>query len=113
MKRRPVIVLVSLLLGLPALAAPAGARRPAARAQDLGATSSSKTLSISVWLKMHQPDVLQQTVQAQQDATSAGFQQWSSAGAINAAHSPTAAEVAAVTSFLTSRGLRVTGVGPQ
>jgi len=110
--RRPLAILATLLLALPALAAPRGAKG-LSRAQDLGASNSSKVMNISVWLKMHQPDVLAQTVSAQQDAASASFQQWTDSGAVNAKFAPTAAEVREVQSFLSSRGLKVTGIGPQ
>src|SRR5215468_7896175 len=110
--RRSALVVATLMLGLPALAAPRGAKA-LARAQDLGSSSSSKIMNVSVWLKMHQTDVLQQTVAAQQDATSSSFQQWTDSGAVAAKFAPTAAEVQTVQSFLSSRGLKVTGVGPQ
>jgi hypothetical protein len=66
-----------------------------------------------VWLKMHNSGALEDTVQALHDPASARFQAWASDAAIDAAHAPTAAEVATVSRFLSSAGLTVTGVGPH
>ncbi len=115
---RSAMALVSLLVAVPASGGPLNARsaraaKVASRAVDLGATSASKVLNITAWLRMHDSGLLQQKVQAQLDPASASFQRWSSAEALKAAHSPTAAEAAAVSAFLASRGLTVTGVGPQ
>ena len=109
--------IVCLLTGVAAFAAPTGTRsRPtprAARAVDLGATSSSKVVTITAWLRMHQGSALEQTVQSQQDPASAGFEKWSDDSALDAAYAPTAAEVATVRSYLAASGLTVTGVGPH
>jgi len=114
---RSAIVIVCLFSGLPAFAAPTGTRsRPvprSARASDLGATSSSKVVTITAWLRMHQGGALEQTVQAQQDPASAGFEKWSDDATLDAAYAPTAAEVANVRSYLAANGLTVTAVGPH
>lgn len=113
---RTAILLVSSLLAIPALAAPGNGRSApkfTSRATDLGATGSSRSVPITVWLRMHESGTLQQTVQTQHDRASASYQRWSSDAAIAAAHAPTAAEAATVSNYLASRGLTVTGVGAQ
>ena len=105
-------ILLASFLTIPALGAPrGGAPRFTKRATELGTTSSSRMVPITVWLQIHGAAALDQTVQARHDRTSSGFQQWDSDAAIDAAHAPTAAEVATVSTYLTASGLTVTGVG--
>jgi subtilase family serine protease len=111
--RRAAIVLCSLLAIPAPAAARGGAPRFTSRATDLGATSSSRIVPVTVWLKMHDTGALEDTVQALHDPASPRFQAWASDAAIDAAHAPTAAEVATVSRFLSSAGLTVTGVGPH
>jgi len=108
--RSAAVVVLSSLLAVPALAGPGP--RFNARAVDLGATSPSRTVPVTVWLQMHDGGLLESTVQAQQDSASPSFQSWSSPAALGA-FAPTATEAATVASYLTSRGLTVTGIGPQ
>jgi subtilase family serine protease len=111
---RKAIVLISLLAAVPAFAAMPGARSSSrfSRATDMGATNASRLVTVTAWLRMHDDGSLGQKLQAQQDPTSATFQQWSDEAAVDA-HAPTAAEAATVKAFLASSGLAVTGVGPH
>ncbi|HXY41718.1 MAG TPA: S53 family peptidase [Vicinamibacteria bacterium] len=112
---RSAVVLASLS-PLVAFAAPplagGGLASRLPRAVDLGATSPSKVVTITAWLRMHQADALEQGLQAMHDPSSAGFHRWADARAL-ARHAPTAAEAATVGDFLKSAGLMVTGVGPN
>lgn len=112
---RWAVVLVSSSLAVPAFAAGSRTGRSTmlSRAVDLGATNSSRTVTVTVWLRMHQGDVLEQTVQAQHDPASASFGKWSDPSAVAAAHAPSASEAATVRDFLSSSGLTVTGIGPR
>src|SRR5262249_11661509 len=81
-------------------------------ARDLGKTSSSKMVTVSFWLRMHQPDAVAQKAQAVHDPSSGQYQQWS-ASAFSAANSPTASEAKTVSDFLRAQGFKVLGVGPN
>jgi len=105
------LVVSAVLSSLSAFAAPPGGPRFTKRATDLGATSSSQIVPVTVWMKVHSDSALEQRVQAAHDPSSTSFQRWTSDATLDAAHAPTAAEVASVSAFLTANGLKVTGVG--
>src|SRR5262249_2627348 len=85
---RRALVLVVVSLCIPALAAQRGGLKKIPGARDLGKTSSSKMVTVSFWLRMHQPDAVAQKAQAVHDPSSGQYQQWSAA-AFSAANSPT------------------------
>jgi len=111
---RKAVVLATVLAAAPAFAA-TSARGPATkvpRAVDLGITNSSKLVTITAWLRMHDGARLEQTVRDQQNPSSPKFGRFSG-GAALASHAPTAAEAATVSAYLASTGLKVTGLGPN
>ncbi|HTS80240.1 MAG TPA: S53 family peptidase [Myxococcaceae bacterium] len=108
---RRAATLAVLAICSPSLAvARGGPKIPGAR--DLGRTSDSKQVTVSLWLKMHQASSLEQNALAVHDPSSARYQQWSAA-AFSPANLPTAAEAQTVSDFLRSQGLTVLGIGPR
>lgn len=105
-------VFVSLLAGLVTLAhaevSLASHVAPIlSRATDMGALERSSPVEITVWLKLHDSARLEAALAAQRDGQAA----WLSNEQVQAQHAPGAAEAAAMSAFLSSRGLTVTGVG--
>ncbi len=86
-----------------------GASALTSRATDLGPVSRSSPVQITVWLKPHDNAGLEQTLSAQRDGSAA----WLTEDQIQARFAPAPGDVAAVSSFLKSEGLTVTGVGPH
>ena len=86
-----------------------GAPALLSRATDLGPVNASSPIEITVWLKLHDNAGLQNTLAAQND----GATPWLSSDQIESRYSPAAADVAAVRSFLKTRGLTVEAVGPH
>ena len=79
------------------------------RATDLGSMSSTIPIELTVWLKMRDSDGLDRTLAAQRTSGA----DWLSERQIDQLHAPAAADVAAVSAFLKTQGLTVTGVGPH
>ncbi len=102
-------------LAATAVAAPAqqmiepGGPAVLSHASDLGRVDASQPMEITVWLKLHDEAGLDRTISGQSGPSTA----WLSNEQIEARHAPAAADVTAVSAFLRSRGLTVTGVGPQ
>jgi subtilase family serine protease len=110
--RRSAVALAALLLAAPAFAAaPNRSAHAPARAVDLGATSESKQMTVTVWLRMHEGAALEQRVEAQQDPTSPSFGAWTDRAAVAAMHAPSAGDAAKVSAYLAANGLTVMGVG--
>jgi subtilase family serine protease len=109
---RRLAVLLSFAAALPIAArSNAGAPKIISGATDLGATASSRVVPLTVWLRMHDSAGLAATAQAMHDPGLASFQQFATPAAVASHHAPTTAEAAAVSQFLSGRGLTVTGVG--
>jgi subtilase family serine protease len=105
-----IVSVFSMVLATPALAA-GGKPGFTSRAVDLGASASNRIVPVTVWLKLHDAPGLASKVQAMHDPASASFQSFQTFAAFEAQHSPTAAEVSAVSQYLSARGLGVTQVG--
>jgi subtilase family serine protease len=84
-----------------------------APATDVGATNPNRVVPLTVFLRMHDTAALTSKMQSLHDPASPSFQSFGSASAVASAHAPTAAEAGSVSQFLASRGLTVTGVGPN
>ena len=108
-RRAAVLVVLSLCIAAPVSARSALKKIPGA--VDLGKVSDSKTVNISVWLKMNQGSAVEQKFQAVHDPSSAQYQQWS--GSAFSANAPSAADAQKVSDYLSSQGLKVLGVGPN
>ena len=76
---------------------------------DLGAVDPSSTIEITMWLKLRDEKALDNALTAQRENGAP----YLSSAQIDSQLAPTAASVADVSRFLTSRGLNVTGVGPH
>lgn len=77
--------------------------------QDLGRIDQSTPIQITVWLNLHDRAGLERAVAAQR----AGSAPPLSEAEIQSRYVPSAAEVNSVSGFLSSHGLKVTGVGPD
>lgn len=82
-------------------------------ATDKGPANASGVMSITVWLKTPNRSALEQAVAVQQDPSSPSYHHWLTDAQINASHAPGRVDLAAVSSFLSSNGLTVTGIGPH
>jgi len=82
-------------------------------ATDKGPANAAGSMGITIWLKTPNRAALEQLVSAQQDPASSSYHRWLTDEQVNALHSPGRGDVAAMSSFLASRGLTVTGVGPH
>jgi subtilase family serine protease len=76
---------------------------------DLGAVDPSSIIEITMWLKIRDEKALDDALTAQREHGAP----YLSGAQIDSQLAPTAASVADVSRFLTSRGLKVTGVGPH
>lgn len=76
---------------------------------DLGPVAASEPMEITLWLKLRDEKGLDSVLAAQREHGAARL----SSAQIDARYSPTAANVAAVSHFLSSRGFKITGVGPH
>ncbi len=79
-----------------------------AQASDLGPLASASPVQITVWLKLRDEAGLEALVTAPTAAAKT-----LSSDQVRVQHAPAPEAVAAVTGFLRSKGLAVTGVGPQ
>lgn len=80
-------------------------------ANDLGAANPSESMKLRVWLKFHNPDLLDQRIEDIYNPKSPRYRQFLTAEQVNSLHMPSATEAQAVQHFLQSKGLQVTGVG--
>jgi subtilase family serine protease len=101
-----------LCLGLLAPLAPAAA---AAKNQgtNMGPEDTSKVISVTVWLNLHNKPALDALVQQIYDKGSPNYHQWLTISQFRAQFAPTAQDVTAVREFLASHNLTVTSVGPN
>ncbi len=80
------------------------------KAVDQGPVDPATTISVTVWLKLHNEKQLDQLVQQQYQAGSAKYRQWITQDQFNANYGPTAQEVNSVQNFLAAHGLSVVAV---
>lgn len=78
-----------------------------ARAKDTGPVDPSTVISVSVWLKLHNENQLDQLVQRQYQKGSAQFHKWLTQDQFNASYAPSSQEVNAVQNFLSAHNLSV------
>ena len=79
------------------------------KATNQGATDSTQTLTLTVWLKLHNEGQLQQQLHDLYTPGSSSYHQWLSQSQFNASYSPTSQEVNAVSNFLSSHGFTMLG----
>ena len=84
-----------------------------ATAKDLGAEESSKQVTLHVWLKLRNVDLLRQLVKQQHDPASKNYHSWLTREEFSAKYAPTAEQAAAVEKFLEARNLNVTSIGER
>ncbi len=77
------------------------------KASHQGAVDPSTVITVTVWLKLHHQDQLDQLVQQQYQKGSGKYHQWLTQDQFNASFAPTSQEVNAVTHFLTAHHLTV------
>jgi subtilase family serine protease len=74
-------------------------------AKILGATDPSTVISVTAWLKVHNPDKLDSFIKKLSDKGSPNYHKWITQAQFNATYGPTSQEVNAVQNFLTAQGL--------
>ena len=107
-------------MAVPAMAAPQG-RHPLHgsiprwlhQARNLGAMPSAQQIGFGVLLGMRDQAGAVATLQAVSDPASASYGHWLSNAAFDASYAPAKADVAAVRSWLSSQGFRVTNTLPS
>jgi len=77
------------------------------KAKDLGEADLGAMMTATVWLKLHNENLLDRLTSDQYNKKSPGFHKWITQGDFNANFSPTAQEVKAVSNFLSAHGLAV------
>jgi len=80
------------------------------QAVDLGATDPSSFISVTVWLKLHNENQLDQLVKQQYQKGSPAFHKWITQAEFNSSFGPTAEELKSVQKFLTAHGLTVVDI---
>jgi subtilase family serine protease len=86
-----------------------GGSQALSRATDLGRVSSSSPIELTVWLELRDGAGLESAL----SAPHVGGAGYLSDEQIDKLHAPAAASVSAVSSFLKTQGLTITGVGPH
>jgi hypothetical protein len=76
-------------------------------AKDLGQAELGTMITATVWLKLHNENLLDRLVNDQYNKKSPGFHKWISQGDFNKTFSPTSQEVKTVQNFLSAHGLAV------
>ena len=76
-------------------------------AKDLGEADLGAMMTATVWLKLHNENLLDKLTSDQYNKKSPGFHKWTTQSVFNANFSPTAQEVKAVSNFLSAHGLAV------
>jgi subtilase family serine protease len=76
-------------------------------AKDLGEADLGAMMTATVWLKLHNENLLDKLTSDQYNKKSPGFHKWVTQSDFNANFSPTAQEVKAVSNFLSAHGLAV------
>lgn len=77
------------------------------RATMTGPVDPSAVINVTVWLRLHNEQQLDQLVRQQRQPGSASYGQWMTQNQFNAQFGPTSQEVKSVTNFLTARGLTI------
>jgi subtilase family serine protease len=80
---------------------------------NMGPEETSKVISVTVWLNLHNKPALDALVQQIYDKGSPNYHQWLTISQFRAQFAPTAQDVTAVREFLASHNLTVTSVGPN
>jgi subtilase family serine protease len=82
-------------------------------ATDKGPANASSLIGVTVWLKAADRKALEEVVAAQQDPASPSYHRWLTQSQINDSQTPRSTDLVALSSFLSTHGLTVTGVGPH
>jgi subtilase family serine protease len=77
------------------------------QAVDKGAVDPSTTLTVSVWLKLHNQQQLDRLVSQQNQRGASNYHRWITQNQFDATYGPTVREVNAVSQFLTAQNLTV------
>lgn len=77
------------------------------KAVDQGAADPSTTIAVTVWLKLHNENQLDQLVNQQTQKGSTSYHQWLTRAQFDAGFSPTTQQVTAVQNFLSSHDLTI------
>jgi subtilase family serine protease len=93
---------VSVVLGNPSAGNTPGF---VAKATDLGSVDPNTVISVTVWLKLHNENQLDQLVAQQHQRGSKQYQNWISQDQFNASFGPTSQELNAVQNYLNAKGL--------
>jgi subtilase family serine protease len=80
---------------------------------DLGAANPNESMTVKVWLQVHNAALLDQNIAQIYDPNSSRYRQFLTLDQVKALHAPDAKEVGTVQKFLQGRGLRVSRVGEQ
>jgi subtilase family serine protease len=80
------------------------------QAVDLGATDPSSVISVTVWLKLHNENQLDQLVKQRYENGSPAFHRWITQAEFNSSFGPTAEGLKSVQKFLTAHGLTVVDI---
>jgi subtilase family serine protease len=80
---------------------------------NMGPEDTSKVISVTVWLNLHNKPALDALAQQIYDKGSPNYHQWLTISQFRAQFAPTAQDVTAVREFLASHNLTVTSVGPN
>ncbi len=76
-------------------------------AQNLGAADPNQTIDLTVWLKLHNEDKLQQQLHDLYTPGNGSYHKWLSQADFNANYSPTSQEANAVSNFLQAHGFTI------
>jgi subtilase family serine protease len=77
------------------------------KAQNLGATDSTQTIDLTVWLKLQNENKLQKQLQDLYTPGNANYHKWLNQGQFDAGYSPTSQQVKSVSNFLNSHGFTI------
>jgi len=77
------------------------------KAKDLGPTDPSQVISVTVWLKLHNENKLDQLVSQQYQKNQPNYHKWITQDQFNASFGPTSQQVKSVQNFLTAHNLSV------
>ncbi len=80
------------------------------KAVDRGPSDPTATMSVTVWLKLHNETGLDKLVQQQHSKASPNYHKWISQSDFDASYGPTLQQVNAVSNFLAAHNLAVTNV---
>jgi subtilase family serine protease len=104
------LVVVTLLAGSAFSQSASGASRLLSNAKNLGPEDLSKSLTVTVWLNQHNKAAFDDSVRQMYLKGSPNYHHWLTKEQYKASFAPTAADVAKVREFLTSRNLKVSTV---